>query len=186
MNALVVYESMYGNTRRIAQAVARGLGGTAVHVAAVDPHAVTAADLLVVGGPTHTLGMSRPQTREAARKAAADDPALRLEPDATGLGLREWLTTLNGTGRAAAAFDTRLRMPGWIGHAAPRIARQRRRTGHRCLRPPTSFFVSKQSVLLDGELQRAEEWGARLAAAVPQSAATGSGTAAPGAQDVRP
>lgn len=186
MNALVVYESMYGNTRRIAEAVARGLGGAAVRVGAADPAAVAVADLLVVGGPTHIMGMSRPKSREAARQAASQDPALRLEPDAAGPGLREWLASLDGAGRAAAAFDTRLRMPGWIGHAAPRIARQLRRTGHRLVRPPASFFVSKQTVLLDGELRRAEAWGAHLAAAVAPSAPAGSGTAAPGAKDVRP
>ena len=173
MNALVVYESMYGNTRRIAEAIARGLGGDAVHVAAADADAVAAADLLVVGGPTHIMGMSRPKTREAARLATAQDPALRLEPGATGPGLREWLATLDGAGRAAAAFDTRLRMPGWIGHASPRIARQLRRTGHRFLRPPVSFFVSKQTVLLDGELQRAEEWGSHLASTAPVADAPG-------------
>lgn len=173
MNALVVYESMYGNTRRIAEAVARGLGGAAVQVGAADPVAVAAADLLVVGCPTHVMGLSRPKTREAARQAVAKDPALRLEPDATGPGLREWLATLEGAGRAAAAFDTRLRMPRWIGHAAPRIARQLRRNGHHVLRPPASFFVSKQTVLLDGELTRAEAWGAQLAAAV---ARPGSGS----------
>lgn len=74
-------------------------------------------------------------------------------------------------------------MPGWIGHAAPRIARQLRRAGYRSAGRPTSFFVSKQTVLLDGELQRAEEWGAHLAGTLPDQA--GSGTATPGARDVR-
>jgi flavodoxin len=74
MRALIVYESMFGNTRQIAEAVAEGLraghDAAPVEVGLVEvgeaPATVADVDLLVVGGPTHALGMSRPETRQSA------------------------------------------------------------------------------------------------------------------------
>jgi flavodoxin len=63
MNALVVYKSIYGNTRAVAEAVADGLGGAqvlAVHVAA---RPVAGAELLVVGGPAHLHGLATTRSR---------------------------------------------------------------------------------------------------------------------------
>jgi flavodoxin len=65
MHALVVYESMYGNTHRIAEAIARGLRSAyAVQVISVTGaryEHVGRYDLIVAGGPTHAHGMSRPR-----------------------------------------------------------------------------------------------------------------------------
>ena len=99
MKALIVYESMYGNTRAVAEAVAAGLrpwAKTEVYsVAEVTPAAVAEADLLVVGAPTHVHGLSRPSTRKAAAESAeAPDSGLTLEPDARETGVREWLKGL--------------------------------------------------------------------------------------------
>ncbi|UVJ41273.1 flavodoxin domain-containing protein [Arthrobacter sp. CJ23] len=62
MHAVVVYESMYGNTRQVAEAIAQGLGASgtakAVSVAEVAEDDVAQCDLLVVGGPTHVHGTS--------------------------------------------------------------------------------------------------------------------------------
>jgi flavodoxin len=69
----VVYESTNGNTRKIAETIAEGLKPAEVAVAAMghaDADLIVRADLLVVGGPTHTFGMSRPQTRTAAADGA--------------------------------------------------------------------------------------------------------------------
>ena len=72
MRALVVVESVFGNTRRIAEAVAEGLGQRAgarivdVAVAARTPDLLDGIDLLVVGGPTHAFGMTRASTRRSA------------------------------------------------------------------------------------------------------------------------
>ena len=67
MKALVVYESMYGNTRSVAEAIVEGLCETAeprlVPVSEAKAAVHEGADLLVVGGPTHAHGMSRPSTR---------------------------------------------------------------------------------------------------------------------------
>src|SRR3954454_11484676 len=99
MRALVVYESMFGNTRAVAEAIAEGLmescPTTVSVVGAVKREDVEWATLLVVGGPTHTWGMSRPQTRSAAAMRTREAGAtLTLEPGATGIGLREWLETV--------------------------------------------------------------------------------------------
>src|SRR5262245_56357749 len=110
MRALVVYESMYGNTHQVAETIANGLAGAAdVEVLSLDDattEVLDGADLLVVGGPTHVHGMSRASTRNAAVEAAKKKPELELDPDAPGPGLREWLASLPRTSMKAAAFDT--------------------------------------------------------------------------------
>ena len=74
MKALIVYESMFGNTHAVAEAVAAGLRPAVQtevrRVAEVAPEAVAEADLLVVGAPTHVHGLSRPSTRKAAAESA--------------------------------------------------------------------------------------------------------------------
>ena len=93
MRALVVYESMYGNTHLIADAIGAGLGSDATVVSVHDAtrELVEAADLLVVGGPTHIHGLTRESSRKAAADAAAKpDSTLTMDPDAFGDGLREW------------------------------------------------------------------------------------------------
>src|SRR3954467_179048 len=114
MRAVVVYESMYGNTHLVADAVADGLravGGVDAEVVAVvhaSSDALAGADVLVVGGPTHVHGMTRPSTRKAAAEAAAEpEHGVELEPDAEGDGLREWFDTASALPERAAAFDTR-------------------------------------------------------------------------------
>jgi hypothetical protein len=165
MNGIVVYESMYGNTRQVAEAIAAGLGGVAVvPVADATAERLAGADLVVVGGPTHMLGMTGPGSRRSAAAAAAKpDSGLSLEAGATGPGVREWLVSAHGGGVAAAAFDSKL-PSRWAGRAARKIARGLRRRGFRLLDRPQSFFVDKHNQLLPGELDRARDWGVALAA----------------------
>ena len=101
MRALVVYESMYGNTHVIASNIADGLRAThevtLVPVAAATADLVAAADLLVVGGPTHMHGLSTSSSRQLAVKTAAKSASgPTLDPDAAGPGLRGWLGGLAG------------------------------------------------------------------------------------------
>jgi len=172
MRAVIVYESMYGNTHRIADAIAAGLAGgievTVVPVADAGQADLDSADLVVGGGPTHLHGMARESTRKAAAKAAADSGGvLTLEPDALRAGLREWLDSL-GTSRAhaqAAAFDTRLRGPAaFTGSAAKAVGSALRRRGYDLVAEPESFLVTKQDQLVPGEEDRARRWGVTLAA----------------------
>jgi hypothetical protein len=170
MRAVVVYESMYGNTHLVADAVGAGLG-TAFDVAVVPvsqagPAALAGADLVVVGGPTHVHGMSRESTRKAAVEAAGQpDSGLAAERDALGPGLREWFGSLGQYPAKAAAFDTRMQGPAaFTGRASKRLERLLRAHGFDVIAEPESFLVTKQSRLVADESDRAREWGTRLAA----------------------
>jgi flavodoxin len=146
MESLVVYDSKFGNTKKVAEAVADGLRAHGpVRIFGLDkvlPHKLGRVDLLFVGGPTQAHGMS-------AR--------MRQFLDA--------LETRSAPGMLAATFDTRFRMPAMIsGSAAKTIARKLRRAGVRMFAPPESFFVS-QGVpeLEDGEIERAAVWAKSVA-----------------------
>jgi Flavodoxin len=170
VKAVVIFESMYGNTRAIAQAVAEGIGAdgdvqvTALPVSDASAELTSDADLLVVGGPTHAHGMSRPSTRRGAHDAAAKpDSGLRLDPTADGPGVRDWLAHLEHRGGLGAAFDTRLDAPPvFTGSAAAGIARKLRRSGVTAITRPESFLVTKKTELCAGETARAREWGTQL------------------------
>lgn len=169
MRALLVYESMFGSTGLVARAVAEGLaaGGYAVeiHEAGAAPSAGdTDFDLLVVGAPTHAFSLSRPSTRtEAVRQGAA--------PEHAGTGLREWLSALgskqDARERPAAAFDTRVTKVRNLPKAAStRAAHLLARHGYRLVSKPTPFLVEDvQGPLVDGELDRARDWGRTVATA---------------------
>ena len=174
MRAVVVYESMYGNTHLVADAIGAGLGTSCdvriVPVAQASPAVLAEADLVVVGGPTHAHGMSRATTRKWAVEAA-DKPAsdLKVEPDALGPGLREWFGSLGRCPAKAAAFDTRLHGPARVtGQASKRVSHLLRAHGFDMVAEPESFLVTKQDRLEPQETARAREWGTRLAASVGQ------------------
>src|SRR5579875_2684685 len=181
MRAVVIYESMYGNTRAVAEAIAEGLRGAGADVpaevavsAAAEADGVLSperpADLVVVGAPTHVRGLPRPATRRSAAQALAKrGDGLHLEEHATEAGVREWLTRARLEGTAAAAFDTHYATPlGFGGSAAKRIAAGLRRAGARLVDRPTGFRVRKGDTLEDGELARATQWGSQLAGEVPR------------------
>lgn len=169
MRALVVYESMYGNTRDVADAVAGGLvdAGYEVRASEVSAAPTTASDLttfalVVAGGPTHAFSMSRASTREDAA-TKGHGPLV-----STGIGLREWIGSLETTpGVAVATFDTRVRHPRVPGSAARSARKHLRQQGFRAVDPPTTFWVDgMEGPLLDGELDRARNWGRELGAGV--------------------
>lgn len=171
MRALIVYESMYGNTHTVADHVAEGLAGafeTVVTTAAgATAPALADADLVVVGGPTHAHGMTSSTTRRSAAEAAAKDDDLEMDADGEGPGLRDWFGDLPAhLGGAAAAFDTRIdASPVLTGRASKGIARRLRHHGFDLLLEPESFLVDKQNHLVEGEAERARQWGADLVAA---------------------
>ena len=177
MKAVVVYESMYGNTHLVADAIAAGLGATPDDVVVVAPiddtntQLIADADLVVVGGPTHAHGMSRGNTRKAAIDAARKpDSDLAVDPDAEGPGLRDWFDSLDHLATNAAAFDTRIKGPAALtGRASKGIAKRLRDHGCTIIVEPMSFLVTKESHLVDEEATRAREWGTQLAAAIPAS-----------------
>jgi len=168
MRALVVYESMYGNTHEVADAIGDGLRDV-VTAEVLSIHDVSAeqladVDLLVVGGPTHVHGMSRESTRTSAGEAvAAPDNSLALDPDAVGDGVREWLQSIGKSSARAAAFDTRVDIaPLLSGRASKGISKELRHNGYRLVVDPESFLVSKETQLEAGEHARARAWGEQL------------------------
>ena len=174
MRAIVVYESMYGNTHTIAEAIGTGLGRVTDVVDGVEVlsvHDATAerlagADLLVVGGPTHAHGMSRATTRDSAiADATKPEPPLDVDPDAEGEGLREWFDGLGDLGMRAAAFDTRVDLAAALtGRASKGIAKRLRRHGCELVVEPESFLVTKDTHLEPHEVDHATAWGERLGA----------------------
>ena len=154
MNVFVVYESMFGNTAEVAQAIARGAhAATCAEVHDIAAKEVDGADLLIVGGPTHAFSMSRPSTRHGAVEQGADESV-------EDLGLREWLAGLPAHLDApVATFDTRAAKARHLpGSAAKAAAKALRRRTH--VVDHESFYVDDTTgPLLPGELQRAEAWG---------------------------
>ena len=181
MHAVVVYESLYGNTAAVAEAIAAGLRATCdVTVLATPeatPEALNGADLLVVGAPTHAHGLPSPDTRRNAALRDGGTPWDVAESDVTAAGVRELLAGLSRSNGAAAAFDTRATGPRLVTGAASRVIASRlRRAGRVLALPPESFVVTAtKGPLRDGETRHATMWGMRLAsaagAAVPQAAA---------------
>ncbi len=172
MKTVIVYESMFGNTRVIAEAIASGLRPenevVVVPVGGARPEALDGAGLVVVGGPTHVHGMSRGSTRKGASDMA-HKPAARfsLDPGAEGPGLREWFADMGRVNAPAAAFDTRLKGPAlFTGRASKGIARQLRQHGLTMAARPESFLVTSDNQLATGEQDRAQNWGRQLASKI--------------------
>ena len=169
MRSVVVYESMFGNSHAVAEAIATGLRRTGeaviVPVEQATHDVLVGADLLVVGGPTHAHGMSSSQTRKGAPDyVAKSDGDLTLEPGWDGDGLRDWFQELPDVPCAAAAFDTRADIAALLsGRASKGIASRLEKHGCRLLAEPESFLVDKHNHLMPHELDRAAEWGATLA-----------------------
>jgi len=166
MRTLIIYESMYGNTRQVAEAIAGGCqragDASAVRVGEFDPAQLTGVDLLVLGGPTHAWSMSRPSTRQTAiTKPGHGTPPVEAtlgEP-----GIRELLDQLPPPACPVAVYDTRISAPTLVtGRASAAITRRLRRLGVRPLDKPHSFLVNRTSQLRAGELERARLWGIEL------------------------
>lgn len=176
-HAIIVYESMFGATRRIAEAIGEGLGAR-VDCALVPVREAARREerIVIAGAPTHGHGLSRRESRDDAVRWALADPArLILEPEATGTGIREWLDDEPAHIRHHAAFDTRADMPRiFTGSAAAAIERRLVRLGSVHLDEPQSFLVDRHSRLLPGELERARGWGMRLAERIVSAGAIAS------------
>lgn len=168
MRALVIYESMFGNTKRVADAVADGIAPhlvvETVEVSNAPIEVPDDVDLLVVGGPTHVHGMTTVKSRASAVQRS---PAPLIS---RGIGIREWLEQARPAVRnlPAAAFDTRIKAPTLLtGSAAGGFAKRLRSAGFRLTAPARSFMVARDGnlddLLLEGELEAARSWGSALA-----------------------
>lgn len=170
MRVLIVYESLYGSNRRIAEAIAAGLGDgvTATVLEAQDaPASIDGGfDLVAVGGPNHKAGLPRPATR--AEAASESEGALRPAER----GLREWLADvrLARRGQPVAVWDTRMASPRILDvfdRGGPTIAGRLRRAGGRLVAKPRKFYSADGvGALVADEEERARAWGAELAGLV--------------------
>ena len=140
MKALIVYDSVYGNTEKIARAIAEAITPSGeVKVLGVDeasPSELASIDLLVVGSPTH-----------GGRPTPAVQGLINKVPKLQGINV--------------AAFDTRsqAKLARVFGNAAGRIARNLKGKGGVLIAPPEGFFVTgTKGPLKEGELERAAGW----------------------------
>ena len=157
MKALVVYDSFFGNTEQIAQAIGRALGSPeeveVLRVSNVKPEQLTGLELLIVGSPTRGF-----------RPTPAISNLLKSVPKN---GLK---------GVKVAAFDTRIALsdidsrilPVFVkvfGYAAKPIADGLTKKGGELIIPPEGFFVKgSEGPLKDGELERAADWAKQIIA----------------------
>lgn len=144
MKALVVYDSLYGNTEKIAQAVGSAITGDIKLLRPVktDPSELEGIDLLIVGSPT-----------QGGRPTRAIQEFLNRVPESATKGIN------------IAAFDTRLSTK-WVkifGYAAGKIARSLEKLGGTLIVSPEGFFVKgKEGPLEEGELERAASWAKEI------------------------
>ena len=149
MQTLIFYDSVHGNTAKIAQAIGDAMAGE-VSVRRADgsegPAELKTVDLLIVGSPTHGGWFT-----EAIKSWLDQVPATALQ------GIR------------FAAFDTRTptRLGRIFGYAAPRIADRLEKKDGTLLVPPAGFFVKGiKGPLKEGELERAAGWAQEIAASM--------------------
>jgi Flavodoxin domain len=163
MQAIVVYESHWGSTAKIARAIAEGIGpeARALTTSEATPEIVAEADLVVAGSPVMAFGLPS----EGMIANAAEDLKAPVAADVSQPSLRSWLEQLHpGHGRAAS-FETRLRWSplGATGAIDDRL----RRAGFQPIAKPAKFVVTgPYGPLRDGEVERARAWGTSLAAAL--------------------
>jgi len=164
MKAIVVYESLWGNTAAIARAIAAGIGpeARALSTAEATGEAIAGADLIVAGAPLHAFGLPSAQVRANVARDAGKSPS---SPDLSHPLLRSWLETLPmGQGRAAA-FETRFRFSP--GSAAGPILRRLQRAGYRPIAKGQRFMITGMyGPLGEGEEERARQWGTELSKAL--------------------
>ena len=157
MKAVVVYESVWGNTKAIAEAVAMGRGSGARCLSTLDatPERLGDPELIVAGAPMQMFNLPT----EGARSSI--DPDELPTPELSGPTMRSWLEGLPAGHGRCAAFDTKI---GWSpGSAANVIGNKLTEHGYRPLAEPQHFVVgSKVGPLRSGELERAERWGEHL------------------------
>ncbi|HAU98817.1 MAG: Flavodoxin/nitric oxide synthase [Microgenomates group bacterium GW2011_GWF2_45_18] len=161
MNILIVYDSLYGNTKKIAlemldallqqkESFGQKMKVEAMYVQDVTQEHLLEADLLIVGSPTH---------------GGRAKPSMQMFLDAIPLGAL--------THKKVAVFDTRFlereqnfalrALLKTIGYAAPKIADVLQKKGGEIVLPPEGFIVKgKTGPISNGELERAREWAIQV------------------------
>jgi flavodoxin len=152
MKAYVIYDSTYGNTEKIAQAIGNGLTGEVKvqHFREVNPTELKKCDLLIFGSPVHG-GRATPELDAFIKQIPANSLAgisvaafdTRFEAEEQGVGLRILMSVIH--------------------YAAPRIAKALEKKGGILVAEPEGFIVeNKEGPLKEGELERATKWATQL------------------------
>jgi flavodoxin I len=164
MKAFIIYDSMYGNTEKIAQAIGQDLIGEVKveRVGEANPSELKSCDLLILGSPVHG-GRATPELEAFIKQL----PANSLD------------------GISVAAFDTRFEaeeqgaglrlLMSVIRYAASRMAKALVKKGGILVAEPEGFIVeNKEGPLKQGELERATKWATQLSLAKKVSSTTAS------------
>jgi hypothetical protein len=170
VKAVIVYQSLWGSTAAIAKAIGEGLGKGAVVLTTSEatPDRLKGADLIVAGAPIHAFGLPSDDTLKSAQRKPLGPSA--VAPNVSHKLMRDWLKALPaGTGVSVAAFDTRVGGP--LGHGgASKIMKALKRAGYTPITDARGFRVAMRpadptihGVLLEGEVERARQWGEELA-----------------------
>lgn len=139
MANLIVYDSQYGNTQKIAEAIAEIVNGTAIKAQEFKPELLKGVSLLIVGSPIHGW-----------------------KPSEATLNFLASLSRESLKGMNVAAFDTRIKM-FFAGSASDKIDKQLVALGGRSIAPPAKFIVKgKEGPLLEGELENAKHWARHI------------------------
>ena len=148
MKTLIVYFSKFGNTRKLAEAMAETLSPAGeARIVSIDRLAASdfdAANLVVMGSPTHAFTLP-----EAIRSVLNAQPLSIL------------------TGKSVAAFDTTVKLwPLRYLRASPKLLAHLIRLGGTPIAKPQTFFVQTKNpqktgeidLLGNGEIDRARQW----------------------------
>lgn len=163
MEAIVVYESVWGNTAIIARAIAEGFGPEARVYATdeVPPDRLATADLVIAGSPVFAFSLPTESMRESILRSETDGPP----PDLSHPSLRSWLDGMPAGHGFAAAFETRI---WWSPRGATgTIEKKLANLGYQRLLRAEKFVVRERcGPLRDGETERAYLFGRSLRAAL--------------------
>ena len=155
MHAVVVIESCFRNTSKVAEAIIDGLRSSGAEVqtyAAGSAPRRLRADLVLVGAPTHNMGMPT---------SASRDQAIQKGGTATATGVREWIEGVEALDGRVVTFSTTTGgfLAGSAGKAVVKALKRRRISAEH----GADFTVNgTPGPLADGELERAREWGRTL------------------------
>jgi flavodoxin len=137
MKALVVYDTKFGNTKQVAEAIAEVLNAEVINVSAIDPSKLRQYDVFAFGCPVHAWNMSS--------------------------GMKKALKILEGesfVGKKVGTFDTRI-ASRFAGNAAKKIQSKLKKLGFDIAMKPVHFIVTgREGPLAEGEIEKVEAFTA--------------------------
>ena len=139
MKTLIIYDSNYGNTKKIAEIIAKELSAKAISVLDFKQSDLEGIDLLICGSPINGW---KPSEKMQDFLANLKESQLK--------------------GIKATSFDTRVKL--FIhGDAAKKIAKKLEEAGAEIIIEPEVFYVKgKEGPLFDGETEKATEWAKEI------------------------